>query len=462
MSSGDSKPLESVIATTAANPFDPIASTADKSVTDLGTSIGAKIGRYRWVICALLFFATAINYIDRQVLGLLAPQLQKEIGWSELDYSRIVIAFQVSYAVMMLLWGRIIDKIGTKLGFSIAITLWSLAAMATSLARSALTFGTARFFLGVGEAANFPASIKTVAEWFPKKERALATGIFNGGTNIGAVIGPIAVPLIAAAWGWQAAFIATGAIGFLWLAVWLLIYQRPEVHPRLSDKERKYILDGVEEPITSKVPWIRLLGYKQLWAVAIGKLMTDPIWWFYLFWLPKFLAQEHGIQGTATIPYLATVYIISDIGSMVGGYVSSKLIKLGWTVNRARKSAMLLFASLVPFVIIASQTRSAWLAVLLIGLATASHQAWSANIFTLASDMFPRRAIGSVIGIAGFAGGVGGILLSEFAGRVLQRDPSFYLPMFIVAGFAYLSALVVIHLLVPRLEPAKIEMEILG
>ena len=416
-----------------------------------------RIGRFRWVICALLFFATAINYIDRQVLGILAPDLQTQIGWSELDYGRIVIAFQISYAVMMIGWGRIIDKIGTKLGFAIAIVWWSLAGMGTALARSAVGFGVARFFLGVGEAANFPASIKTVAEWFPAKERAFATGIFNGGTNIGAIVAPIVVPLLAARWGWQAAFIVTGALGFVWLAAWLAIYQRPEVHPRLSPAERKYILDGVEEPITSKVRWASLLGHRQLWAVALGKLLTDPVWWFYLFWLPKFLAQEHNLRGTALIPYLTTVYIISDIGSMVGGYLSSTLIKRGWTVNRARKGAMLVFASLVPFVIIASQTRSAWLAVLLIGLATACHQAWSANIFTLASDMFPRRAIGSVIGIAGFAGGVGGILVAEFAGRVLQRDPSFYLPMFVVAGLAYLVALLVIHALAPRLEPAEVE-----
>jgi ACS family hexuronate transporter-like MFS transporter len=460
VSSGDSKRLESVIAATSTEPFDASASTPSEKVTDTIASVGVKIGHYRWVICALLFFAAAINYIDRQVLGILAPDLQKEIGWSELDYGRIVIAFQLSYAVMMLAWGRIIDKIGTKLGFAIAVTWWSLAAMGTALARSALTFGIARFFLGVGEAANFPTSIKTVAEWFPKKERALATGIFNGGTNIGAVVAPIMVPILAATWGWQAAFVVTGAIGFIWLAAWLMIYRNPEVHPRLTAAERQYIFDGVEEQITTKVHWVKLLGYRQLWAVAIGKLMTDPVWWFYLFWLPKFLAQEHGIRGTAIIPYLTTVYIISDIGSMVGGYVSSKLIKLGWTVNRARKTAMLAFASLVPFVIIASQTRSAWLAVLLIGLATACHQAWSANIFTLASDMFPRRAIGSVIGIAGFAGGIGGILVSEFAGRVLQRDPSFYLPMFIVAGLAYLCALAVIQALAPRLDPAPVDADL--
>jgi ACS family hexuronate transporter-like MFS transporter len=418
--------------------------------------VATRVGRVRWVICALLFFGTTINYVDRQVLGILAPDLQHEIGWSELDYARIVIAFQVAYAVMMLAWGRILDKIGIKLGFTLAVVWWSLSAMGTALARSAVQFGMARFLLGVGEAANFPASIKTVAEWFPKSERAFATGIFNSGTNIGAVVAPIMVPLLAAKWGWQAAFIGTGALGFAWLVAWWTMYSGPAAHPRLTTAERQYIEDGIEEPVTSKVPVGEVLGKRQLWAFASGKLLTDPIWWFYLFWLPKFLAQEHGIRGTALIPYLTSVYIIADFGSVIGGYVSSKLIKRGWTVNAARKTTMGMFAAVIPFVIIASQTRSPWLAVGLIGMATACHQAWSANLFTLSSDMFPRRAVGTVVGIGGFAGGIGGILVAEFAGRVLQRDPSFYLPMFVVAGVIYLVALGVIHLLAPRLEPVTL------
>ena len=417
---------------------------------------GARVGRWRWVICALLFFCTTINYIDRQVLGILAPDLQKEIGWSELDYGRIVIAFQVSYAVMMLVWGGILDRIGTKLGLAIAVTWWSLAGMGTALANSAMGFGFARFMLGVGEAANFPASIKTVAEWFPKSERAFATGIFNSGTNIGAIVAPMTVPLLAAVWGWRAAFILTGAIGFVWLAAWLIYYHPVQKHPHLQPSERAYIKDGAEEAVGAKVPLTEVLGYRQLWAFALGKMLTDPVWWFYLFWLPKFLASEHGIRGTALIPYLTTVYIISDIGSIVGGYLSSALIKRGWSVNRARKTALGAVAAIVPTVILASQTRSAWTAVLLIGLATACHQAWSANIFTIASDMFPRRAVGTVVGFGGFAGGVGGILIAEFAGRVLNRDPSYYLPMFIVGGTMYAIALAVVHLLAPRLEPAKL------
>lgn len=412
----------------------------------------ARRGHVRWVICALLFFAATINYIDRQVLAILAPDLQKEIGWSELDYGRIVIAFQVAYAVMMLAWGRILDKIGTKIGFAVAVVWWSLAAMGTSFARSAMGFGAARFLLGVGEAANFPASIKTVAEWFPKSERAFSTGIFNSGTNIGAVLAPIIVPLLAARWGWQAAFIATGAIGFVWVIAWWMLYHGVDTHPHVTEEERQYIRDGVEESDTTKVSIGQVVGFPQLWAFSVGKLLTDPIWWFYLFWLPKFLAQEHGIRGVALIPYLTTVYVVADVGSIAGGYVSSALIKHGWTVNRARKTAMGIIAGTVPLVILAPLTSSAWLAVAFLSIGAACHQAWSANLFTLTSDMFPRRAVGTVVGFGGCAGGIGGILIAELAGRVLQRDPSFYLPMFVVAGLIYLVALGVIHGLAPRLE----------
>jgi ACS family hexuronate transporter-like MFS transporter len=416
----------------------------------------ARRGRVRWIICALLFFAATINYIDRQVLGILAPDLQKEIGWTELDYGRIVIAFQIAYAVTMLVWGRILDKIGTKIGFAIAVVWWSFAAMGTALARSAMTFGAARFLLGVGEAANFPASIKTVAEWFPKSERAFATGIFNSGTNIGAVLAPIAVPLLAAAWGWQAAFIGTGAIGFLWVIAWWLLYYSLDEHPHVGDAERQFIRDGADEPVTTKVPLRQVLRYRQLWAFAFGKLLTDPVWWFYLFWMPKFLAQEHDIRGVALIPYLTTVYLVSDVGSILGGYTSSALIKHGWAVNRARKTTMGIIAAIVPVVVVAPLTRSAWLAVGLVAIAAACHQAWSANLYTLTSDTFPRRAVGTVVGFGGFMGGIGGILIAEFAGRVLQRDPSYYLPMFIIGGTIYLVALGVIHLLAPRMERVEL------
>jgi ACS family hexuronate transporter-like MFS transporter len=342
------------------------------------------------------------------------------------------------------------------MGLAIAVAWWSLAGMGTAFARTAGGFMFARFMLGVGEAANFPASIKTVAEWFPKSERAFATGIFNSGTNIGAIFAPIAVPLIAASWGWRAAFILTGAIGFVWLAFWWAFYHPVQTHPHIKPEERAFIRDGIDETATSKVSLGEVLGHRQLWAFALGKMLTDPVWWFYLFWLPKFLATEHNIRGTALIPYLTTVYIIADVGSIFGGYLSSALIKSGWSVNAARKTAMGIFACIIPTVIIASQTRSAWTAVLLIGLATACHQGWSANLFTLTSDMFPRRAVGTVVGFGGFAGGVGGILIAEFAGRVLNRDPSYYLPMFVVGGTIYLIALAVIHMLAPRLEPARL------
>lgn len=429
-----------------------IMATSKDAVSSL-----AKIKHLRWYICALLFFATTINYVDRQVLGTLAPELQTKIGWSELEYSRIVIAFQIAYAVMMLVSGRVIDKIGTKLGFTLAIIWWSLAAMCHAFAGNAFGFGVARFFLGIGEAANFPASIKTVAEWFPKSERALATGIFNAGTNIGAVIAPGAALWLSASFGWQSAFIVTGAIGFIWLIFWWALYDRPEKHPRLSNEEFAYIRSGDPIAHTENVPWLSLFKYRQLWAFALGKMLTDPIWWFYLFWLPKFLAREHHVTGLALIPYLTTVYLIADIGSVGGGYLSSMLIKRGWSINSARKTALLTFALMMPPVIIASQTKSVWLAILLIGLATSAHQGWSANIFTIPSDMFPRKAIGTVIGIGSCAGGLGGVLVAEFAGRVLNANPSFYLPMFIVAGVAYLIALGIIQMLAPKLEPVQLD-----
>ncbi|MFN7946320.1 MAG: MFS transporter [Blastocatellia bacterium] len=424
----------------------------------------ATISHLRWYICALLFFATTVNYIDRQVLGTLAPELQQKIGWTESEYSQIVIAFQIAYAVMFLVWGGIIDRIGVKLGFAIALVLWSLAGMSHALAASAFGFSVARFFLGIGEAANFPASVKTVAEWFPKKERALATGIFNAGTNVGAIIAPATALLLSEKFGWQSAFIFTGAVGFLWLIFWWWLYQRPETHPRLSAEEFSLIREGEEEVAGQKASlaetlrqWASLLQYRQLWAFAFGKMLTDPVWWFYLFWLPKFLNKNFGVKGTALIPYLTAVYIIADVGSVGGGWISSALIRRGWTVNRARKTALLLFAVVMPLVTIAHFTSSAWTAVLMIGIAAGAHQGWSANLFTLTADMFPRRAVGSVVGIGSCAGALGGILLPYYAGRVLDQNPGYYLPMFIIAGVTYLIAWAVIHSLAPRMEPAKID-----
>lgn len=429
----------------------------EREATTVGAVAAGKIKNLRWYVCALLFFATVVNYIDRQVLGTLAPQLQATIGWTESEYSQIVIWFQIAYAVMFLVWGGVLDRIGVKLGMTIALIIWSLAGMGHALAASAFGFMVARFFLGIGEAANFPAAIKTVAEWFPKNERALATGIFNAGTNVGAIIAPITALTLSAAFGWQSAFIFTGAVGFIWLIFWWWLYQRPEEHPRLSAQEFKHIREGEPEEATQKTPWLPLLKYRQLWAFSFGKMLTDPVWWFYLFWMAKFLDKNYGVKGTALIPFLTTVYLIADVGSVGGGWLSSWLIKRGWSVNWARKTTMLLFAAMMPMVIVAYYAKSPWTAAILVGIAAGAHQGWSANLFTITADMFPRRAVGSVVGIGSCIGAIGGILLPLYAGRVLDANPNYYLPMFIIAGTAYLVAWVIIHLLVPRLEPARIE-----
>ena len=417
----------------------------------------AKTKHLRWYICALLFFATTVNYIDRQVLGTIAPELQRTIGWTEGEYSNIVNAFQIAYAVMFLAWGGIIDRIGVKLGFTIAVIVWSLAGMGTALATGAFTFGLARFFLGLGEAANFPASIKTVAEWFPKHERSFATGVFNAGTNVGAIIAPIAAILLYENFGWRSAFIFTGLVGFIWLAFWWFYYERPEAHQRLSAEEFAFIRQGEEEPFTEKTPMLQLLKYRQLWAFALGKMLTDPVWWFYLFWLPKFLSSNYGINGRARIPYLLIVYLIADVGSVGGGWLASNLIKRGWTLNRARKTALFVFAFIMPLVTVAYYAKNAWTVVILIGIAAGAHQGWSANLFTLTADMFPRKAVGSVVGIGSCAGALGGVAMATYVGSILDKNPKYYLPMFVIAGVTYLIAWGVIQLLAPKLEPAHID-----
>ena len=425
------------------------------SVPAVAPAVPARRGYMRWVVCGLLFLATTINYIDRQVLGILAPSLQKEIGWSEVEYGYIVTAFQAAYAVGLLLVGRILDIIGTKLGFAIAIVVWSLAAMAHALARTPFGFGVARFGLGLGEAGNFPAAIKTTAEWFPKKERALATGIFNSGSNVGAIVAPAIVPWIALTWGWQAAFVITGAIGFFWLLLWWWMYQPPEKHPKLSAGELAYIRSDAEEAITP-ISWRRLIGVRQMWAFAIGKFLTDPVWWFYLYWIPKFLNEKHGLTLSKIGPPLIVIYLVADVGSIGGGWLSSRLIKSGWSVNAARKTAMLVCALAVVPIMFASQVSSLWPAVALVSLAAAAHQGWSANLFTTASDMFPRRAVGSVVGFGGMAGSIGGMLVATATGFILQITGSYH-TVFIIAGSAYLVALAVIHAISPRLEPANVD-----
>jgi MFS transporter, ACS family, hexuronate transporter len=422
-------------------------------------TIGERVGRYRWTICALLFFAATINYVDRQVIGILKPTLKTELGWDEIAYSNVVFWFQAAYALGFVMMGRLMDRLGTRKGFSFAVTFWSLAAMAHALAYSVMTFSFARFALGLGEAGNFPASVKTVAEWFPKKERALATGIFNAGTNVGAIITPLLVPLIAGYWGWRWAFIITGATGFVWLAAWLALYQKPHEHPRVKQAELAYINSDPPEGET-RIPWARLIPHRQTWAFVTAKFMTDPIWWFYLFWVPGFLHDQYGLpldRITSGLP-LVVIYLMADVGSVGGGWLSSMLIKRGWPIGRARKTAMLICALCVVPIVLVSQTSNMWTAVLLIGVAASAHQGWSANVFTMTSDLFPRRAVGSVVGIGGMAGAIGGMLIAKIVGYVLQWTGS-YLPIFIIAGSSYLLALLFVHLLVPRFAPAQVEEE---
>jgi len=433
----------------------------------------SRSGYVRWLICALLFLAATINYVDRQVIGILKTTLQHDFGWSEVDYADIIFAFQLAYAIGFVVAGRVIDRIGTRLGFATAIVVWSLAAIghaeaprfgpaaAQFLSFFGLGYSTSvagfmlmRGLLGLGESGNFPSAIKTVAEWFPKKERALATGIFNSGTNVGALVTPLVVPWLTLQYGWAWSFIATGALGFIWLVAWLALYHRPETHPRLSPAELAYIRSDPAEPVVA-VPWRQILPHRQTWAFAIGKFLTDPIWWLYLFWIPDFLNRNYGLNLTSIGLPLVVIYLAADVGSIGGGWLSSSLIARGWTVNRARKTAMLVCALAVVPIVFASNAGNLWLAVSLVGLAAAAHQGWSANLFTLASDTFPRHAIGSVVGFGGMTGAIGGMLIAKVTGYVLQATGT-YVPVFIVAGCAYLVALGVIHLLAPRLEPVRL------
>jgi ACS family hexuronate transporter-like MFS transporter len=412
-------------------------------------------GYYRWTICALLFFATTINYIDRQVLGILAPVLQKDIGWNEIEYGYIVTAFQAAYALGLLFVGRLIDKFGTKIGYGISIVVWSIAAMGHAIVKSAFGFGVARFSLGLGESGNFPAAIKAVAEWFPKKERALATGIFNSGANIGAVAAPAVVPWLTLTYGWQSAFLVTGLIGFVWLVFWWLMYDRPEHHKRVSQAELAHIQSDPIDLGGERIPWGRLVGYRQTWAFVIAKFMTDPIWWFYLYWLPKFLNKTYGLTLDKLGLPLIVIYTMTTVGSIGGGWLSSAFIKAGWPINKARKAVMLICALCIVPIMFAANVSGLWLAVLLIGLAAAAHQGWSANLFTTASDMFPKNAVGTIVGIGGMAGSVGGMLLSTSAGFLLEWTGS-YFTLFIISGSAYLIALALFQWLVPKMKPIEI------
>jgi ACS family hexuronate transporter-like MFS transporter len=409
-----------------------------------------RVGRYRWMICALLFAATAINYVDRQTIGVLKPTLQAELKWTESSYADIVFWFQAAYAIGYLAFGPIIDRIGARLGYAIAFTVWTLAHIAHGFVYTITQFALVRFTLGLGESGSFPSSLKAVSEWFPQQERALAVGVFNAGSNIGAIVTPLVVPAITLAWGWRAAFVATGAVSFVWLIAWLAMYRSPSFHKRVTPGELAYIHSGEVQASATSISWLKLLRLRETWAYALGKFLTDPIWWLYLFWLPDFLSKRYNLDLKSFGPPLVAIYLMSDIGSVAGGWGSSKLMKSGRTANSARKTTMLICAVAVTPIVVAQFVSQLWGAVAIIGLATAAHQAWSANLMTLPSDLFPRVAVGSVVGIGGMAGAVGGMLMSKYNGYILDVFGS-YQPIFALACGAYIVAIAVIHSLSPRL-----------
>ena len=415
-------------------------------------------GRYRWVICAMLFAATSINYVDRQIIGVLKPTLQLEFGWSEASYGDVVFWFQAAYAVGYLGFGRVIDKIGARLGYAAAVSLWTAAHIAHALVSSVGGLIAVRFALGLGESGNFPAGLKAIAEWFPKQERALATGIFVAGTNVGAIITPLIVPFITYRWGWRAAFIVTGSFSLIWLVLWLKIYRRPQEHSKVSAGELAFInSDSSANPDAPRgvtnMTWRTLMRVPETWAYALARFLIDPVWWMFLFWLPDFFAKRYNLDLEHFGPPLVVVYLVSDVGSISGGWLSSRLIRLGYTVNRARKLTMLLAAVLVMPVMLAVHADNLWLAVAIVGVATAGHQAFSATLYTFPSDVFPKRAVGTVVGIGGTAGAIGGMLMAKYAGWVLDGIGS-YTPIFIVAGTVYSLALISLHALSPGFRPA--------
>jgi ACS family hexuronate transporter-like MFS transporter len=422
--------------------------------------------KYRWVVVVLLFFATTINYLDRQLIGLLKPILEKEFNWSETDFARIIMAFTASYAIGLLISGRLIDKIGSRIGYAVFIVIWSIAGMLHAFARSAFGFGIARLGLGIGEAGNFPAAMKSVAEWFPKKERALATGLFNAGTSVGVVVSLLIVPLILQFAGWQEVFIITGALGFVWLIFWWKYYEIPEKQKRLSSEEFQYIKAGEVSLLENEqktVKWSGLFRHRQTWAYITGKGLIDPIYWFFLFWLPSYFASTFQLDLKKPSLELMIIYTATTVGSIFGGYFSSYLVKKGWKVLAARKTALLIFALLELSVIMAQFANNAWIAVALLSIAVAAHQAWAANVFTMASDMFPNKVVSSVVGIGGMAGAIGGILFPIFIGFILDSYKASgnlkagYNLIFTICGCTYLVALLIIHLLTKNKETVTLE-----
>lgn len=411
-------------------------------------------GKYRWIVMWLLFAAMVINYVDRQMIGFLKPTLSAEFGWSETDYADIVFWFQASYAVFYLIFGRIMDRVGARWGLGVAFLIWQIGHMMHGAARDLSHFIMARMILGVGEAGGFPGGIKAVAEWFPKKERAFATGLFNAGTNIGAIVTPLLVPVLVLSFGWQMAFVVTGLMGLIWLPIWLLVYRRPREVKKLSTAELEWIEQDPADTV-EKIGWKKLLTVKETWAYAAGKFLIDPIWWMFLFWLPDFLGKNYGLDLKTFGPPIVAIYLLSDVGSVGGGWMSGRFMKSGMSLNKARKLTMLICALCAVPVAFAAFASNLWVAVLIIGLATAAHQGFSANLYAFPGDVFPRSAVGSVVGIGGMLGGIGGMIMAKYAGFVLDQIGT-YTPIFVVAGSAYLVALLVVHLISPRYEPAKV------
>lgn len=430
---------------------------AAKQSASVATAASAPVGRLRWYICGLLFYATTVNYVDRQVIGLLKPVMSRELGWSESDFGWVVFAFQAAYAIMLPIAGRIIDWLGIRIGYALAVVVWSCAAMSHALARTSIQFAIARFSLGLGEAANFPAAIKTVADWFPKRERALATGIFNSGSNLGAIIAPLLVPFIALHFGWRTSFLATAGLDAIWLILWLSTFHVPSENKSLSAAERAYIDSDADHEPPQRVPYRILLGKKPAWAFLAGKFLTDPVWWFYLYWLPGFLNKKYGLDLSHLGAPLITVYVIADFGSIGGGWLSSKLLARTGDVTRARKLALLTCALMTTPVLCVMWTGgNLWLTVALVSLAAAGHQGWSANLYTLTSDTFPRKVVASVVGLGGFGGAISGMLVAPAIGYWLDLSHQSYGPLFLVAGLMYVLTLSLIHLLLPKIRQVKI------
>ncbi len=441
------------------------AARPGSSATDsLAASGGGAIGSYRWVICSLIFLATTVNYVDRQILALIKEFLDKELGWSNEQFGLVNSAFQAAYAVGLFAFGWFIDRYGTKIGYAVSITLWSAAALTHALVASVGGFFSARVFLGFSEGGNFPAAIKAVALWFPKRERALATAIFNSGTNVGAIVAPALVPAIAFTLGWRWAFIFAGLAGFLWLMLWFPFYDVPERSKRLSKAEFDLIHSDRDEAASGGTPigWRRALGYRQTWGFIVAKFLTDPVWWFFLIWLPAYFLQTRGLDIKKSWIHLVTIYIIVTVLSIAGGWLTGAFQNRGWSVTRARKTGMFLFALCVLPILWVTRAGD-WPAVLLIGLAGAAHQAWSANLFTTTSDVFPKKDVGTVTGLGGMAGSVGGILFPWVTGRLIDQFKAAgdvtagYTILFGICASAYLVAFVIHHLLVPKLEPLSLK-----